>query len=735
MKKAIIFCIWLSLANPAFLSTSFGQDLKEITLDDIIQGAFFPVTVTGINWMKDGRYYTSQTYERESESGQIVKYDISTGKRVETLFDGRNFRIDGKSFDFDDYDLSPDEAQILFKTDEEQVYRRSTIANFYLFDRKEQKLVKINDEDKISYATFSPDGAYIAYVKNLDLFYRDTQTLQESRITSDGEKNAIINGAGDWVYEEEFMVSQAFFWSPDSRKIAFYRFDESDVKEYNMQLWGSLYPDDYRFKYPKAGETNSTVTIKVFHLDGKKTVAVETGTDADDYIPKVMWTASPQLLSIVKMNRLQNELEILHADVETGKAETVLQETSDTYVDINFNSEMIYLDDEKGFLRTSEKDGYKHIYLHALNGDMIRQVTIGEWEVDQLYGLDAKKGLIYYSSTEVSPLERIVYRIDLNGKNKVRLSEKNGNNDANFSPDFRFFINYRSAVAEPLIVTLHSAPGGKVIKALEENGSLRNTLTQYAFGKDEFFTFKNRAGDILNGYMIKPYDFDASKKYPALMYVYGGPGSQNVLDEWGGMRDIWHHYLSQKGYIVACIDNRGTGGRGKEFKDKVYARLGQLETEDQVDGARYLGTLPYVDAARIGIWGWSYGGYMSSLAIMLGAEEFAMAIAGAPVTSWRFYDTIYTERYLKTPQLNPSGYDDYSPITHALKLEDPFLIIHGTGDDNVHFQNTVELTDALIGGNRQFQISIYPNRSHGFSDPFSVYHLYTLMTRFVEENL
>lgn len=732
--KKIYFAGAVFLVSFVF-STAHSQELKQITLDDIIQGTFYPKSLSGVNWMKDGRYYTSQEYDRQSSAGRVVKYDISKGARVEVLFDGTDFKTNGNAFNFDGYALSSDETKILFITDEESVYRRSTIANFYLYDRTNKKLEKINDEEKISYATFSPDASRIAYVKNLDLYYRDVKTLKETRITTDGQRNTIINGAGDWVYEEEFMISKAFYWSPDSRKIAFYRFDESQVQEYNMQLWGPLYPEDYRFKYPKAGEANSTVSIRVYHLDSKKTVEINTETGSDDYIPKTMWTQDPNLLCVVKMNRLQNELQIVHANAESGASTTIMQENNETYVDINFNQEIIYLDNNGGFLRTSEQDGFKHLYLHDMDGSLIRQVTKGDWEIDQVYGYDPKKRFVYYSSTEKSPLERIIYKINVEGKMKTRLSPDNGSNRGNFSPDLKYFINYHSAASVPLMVTLHTTGSGKTVKMLEDNAALKQTVSEFAFGSTEFFSFTNSSGDTLNGYMIKPFNFEPSKRYPALMYVYGGPGSQNVLDDWGGMRDTWHHFLSQKGYIVACIDNRGTGGRGKKFKDEVYARLGDLETQDQIDGARHLGSLPFIDAARIGIWGWSYGGYMASLAILLGADEFSMAIAGAPVTSWRFYDTIYTERYLKTPQLNPAGYDDYSPLEHVLKLEDPYLLIHGTGDDNVHFQNTIEMTDALIAANKQFDLFIYPNRAHGFSDPAAAYHLYSLMTKFIEEKL
>jgi dipeptidyl-peptidase 4 len=729
----ILYCVF-SLGF-LFAKPLRSQEIREITLEDILlEGTFRERTVSGINWMKDGQYYTSQSYASNG-AGIITKYNITTGQAVETLFSGNETLLNGRPFSFDGYEMSPNERQILLITDLEYIYRRSTMANFYLFNIAEKNLVKLNDDQKVSYVTFSPDGSHVAYVRNNNLFFKNLGNMREIRVTADGKRNEIINGSGDWVYEEEFYISQAFYWSPDSRKIAFFRFDERQVEEYNMQLWGPLYPEDYRFKYPKAGEKNALVQIKVYNLDRKKTITVQSNTTEEDYIPRIYWTSDPNMLSVVKMNRLQNEMDIMHVNTSTGRATTVVKETSNTYVDINYNSQIIYLSNNSGFLRTSEKDGYKHVYLHDMDGRQIRQITQGQWEVDELYGLDERNGIIYYTSTEVSPLERHVYRIDLEGRNKQKLSPNNGTNHANFSNDFTYFILYHSSSKQPVTVTLQTAPDGKLVKELEKNDRVKKLAEEYGIRPREFFQFQNEAGVTLNGYFIKPHDFDPSKQYPTLMFVYGGPGHQLVLDNWNNMRDYWHYHLAQKGYIIACIDNRGTGGRGKEFKDLTYGNLGKLETEDQISGARYLASLPFIDAASIGIWGWSYGGYMSSLAVLLGADYFSMAIAVAPVTSWRFYDTIYTERYLKTPQLNPDGYDDYSPITHALKLRAPYLLIHGTGDDNVHFQNTVEMIEALVAGNIQFDVFIYPNRAHGISDIFGRYHLFTLMTNFVEKNL
>ncbi len=725
--------VCLSLVVGLNTSGLQAQPTKKLTIEDIVlQGTFQEKTIRGINWMQDGRYYTTQVWT--NNGGLIIKYDISTGNPVDTIFSGIKIKVNGRAFEFSGYQLSPDEKKILLKTDEESIYRWSTIANYYLYDIASKKISRINNQEKISFATLSPDGSHVAYVRKNNIFVKNLNSMQEIQVTTDGKQNEIINGMGDWVYEEEFQISQAFSWSPDSKRIAFFRFDEREVNEYNMQIWGPLYPEDYKFKYPKAGEKNAIVDIRIYDLDKKGTTMVKTGTGVDDYIPRIYWTSNPKLLSVVKLNRLQNEMVILHADVSSGNTKVVLKETSKTYVDINFNSDLIYLENNRGFLRTSEKDGFKHIYLHDMNGKVVRQITSGNWEVDEFYGFDDANNLLYFNSTESSPLERDVYRIDLEGKGKKKLSNQKGYNYADFSNDFTYFINYHSSSVSPLNVTL-CTPDGTVIKELEDNSALKKKTKEYGINPVDFFSFENEEGVSLNGYLVKPVDFDSTKQYPVLMYVYGGPGHQLVLNRWKGMREMWHHYLTQQGYLVACIDNRGTGGRGKEFKDLTYANLGKLETADQIAGAKYLGQLPFVDETRIGIWGWSYGGYMSSLSILLGADYFKMAIAVAPVTSWRFYDTIYTERYLKTPQANPAGYDDYSPITHAPLLEDPFLIIHGTGDDNVHYQNAIEMSDALIASNKQFDMFMYPNRAHGISDAFARYHLFTLMAKYINDNL
>lgn len=731
--------ILLLITSVLVLTTELtAQEKKEFTLEKIFKDpAFSTETVVGINWMNNGQYYSSQTLDPQSDIQYILKYDITTGNVIDTIVNGSTLVPEGENepIQFNDYALSKSEAKILFSIQKEKIYRRSSKAFYYVYDINSQNLVKLTDGDKQSYATFSPDGSKVAFVRNNNLYYVTLSDMAEHEITDNGKKNELINGSTDWVYEEEFAFAKAFYWSPDGNSIAFYTFDESEVNEYNMQEWGNLYPQDYKFKYPKAGEKNSEVSVSVYHLNNKKTVNMDVGENKDIYLPRVYWTSNADLLSIVRLNRLQNKLEILHANPQTGNTDVVLTEESATYVDINYTDDLTYLKDNKGFIRTSEKDGYKHIYLHEMDGSQVRQITSGNWEVSQFYGIDEKKDLIYYRSTEDSPLERHLYTINVNGKKKNKLTMAKGTHRINLSPDFKYYIDYYSSIDTPTIVSLHKASSGKEIKVLENNEELREKISQYALGNKEFFTFETNAGVTLNGYMIKPLDFDPSKKYPVLMYVYGGPGSQTVLNTWGGSRELWFHYLTQKDFIIVSIDNRGTGARGRDFKHITYANLGKYEVQDQIAGAKYLGDLPYVDASRIGIWGWSYGGYMSSLAMFMGEGIFEAAIAVAPVTNWRFYDTIYTERYLKTPQLNPDGYDDFSPVTHADKLEGAFLLIHGTGDDNVHFQNAVALQNALIAEDKQFQSFYYPNRNHGISGGNTTYHLFKMMTIFLEKEL
>ncbi len=711
---------------------------QQITLEDIFdRNIFSPETVRGINWMNDGQYYTSQVHDDTSYYEHILKYDITSGNVVDTLVNGANLMLKDEpvALTFMDYALSPDEQKVLLATELEPIYRRSTKAYYYLYDIANNTFEPLAAGDKQSYATFSPDGSKVAFARDNNLFIVTLADMSVKQVTQSGQKNKIINGSTDWVYEEEFGFAQAFYWSPKSDKLAFLTFDESAVKEYDMQWWGGLYPTEDKFKYPKAGEQNSVVGVSVYQLAKDKTTTMDIGKEKDMYLPRVQWTQDDNVLSVIRLNRLQNQMELLHANASTGQTTTILTEKSKTYVDIEFNDNLTYLKNGKQFIHSNEEDGYKHLYLYDMQGNLIRQITQGNWEVSSFLGIDEQKGLLYYLSTEVSPLQRQLYSINIQGKKKQRLTRQAGTYDANFSPDFRYYIQYYGASQQPLRISLHQAPSGKQVRMIEDNKALQQNLATYNLGKKEFFTFTTDDQVQLNGYMIKPADFDSTKQYPVLMYVYGGPGSQTVTDDWISQREAWFYFLAQKGYIVASIDNRGTGGRGKDFRQVTYTNLGKYEVQDQIAGAKYLGSLPYIDQKRVGIWGWSYGGYMTLLSLLMGNDVFTMGVAVAPVTNWRFYDTVYTERYLQTPQLNAEGYDKYSPINHAAKLEGDLLLIHGTGDDNVHFQNSIEMVDALVAEGKQFESFYYPNRNHGIYGGNTRMHLFNMITDFVLKKL
>ncbi|MEM6297831.1 MAG: DPP IV N-terminal domain-containing protein, partial [Bacteroidota bacterium] len=677
MKFTHIVFLWVLTAVVAFAQK------KEITIEAIHSYDLYARSVGGINWMKDGGFYTEQ------RQNTIVKVNVETGEAVETLFDGSKV---SPEVSVDAYSLSADEQKLLIQTERESIYRRSFKANYYLYDLKSKEFKALSEGGKQSYATYSPDGTKVAFVRGNNLFVTDLSTNKEKRITGDGKFNYVINGSTDWVYEEEFGFAKAFYWSPDSKKIAYYRFNEGFVREYNMQMWPqdleNPYPKDYRFKYPKAGEDNSKVSLFVYHHDKDQVVGLDIGMADDIYIPRMQWTNDANLVSFKKMNRLQNELQHYHSNATTGESTLIYEEKQpETYVDIEYSDDLIYLKDGKHFVCTSERDGYKHVYLYEMDGKLVRQVTKGEWEMSQFIGIDESKKTttIYYISTEDSPLERQFYQIDLKGKKKEKISKEAGTHSVDMSPDFSYYLHYFSSATTPTKVSLVKTAKHEVIKVLEENKALQKNVEEYGYVPKEFFDFKTSDGLTLNGYMLKPEKLESGKKYPLLMYVYGGPSSQNVTNAWagGGARYGFHQMLVQQGYIVAVVDNRGTDARGAAFKKSTYAQLGKYEVQDQIEAAKFLGAKDFVDEERIGIWGWSYGGYMTALCMTVGAETFKMGISVAPVTTWRLYDTIYTERFLKRPQDNPSGYDDNSPINHVEKLKGDFLLIHGTGDDNV----------------------------------------------------
>lgn len=739
--RSFILAALLAANGPALLpglapTAVFAQQKQALTLEDIwVKPTFRAATVPGFDWMKDGRYYASL------DEGSLVQHEATTGKAAATLVPASALQLPGaaRPLAVDGYSFNADEQKVLFTTDTEPIYRRSSRASYYVFDRGTKKLTALSAGGKQSYATFSPDGKRVAFVRDNNVYLVDLATMKETAVTTTGVRNQLIHGSCDWVYEEEFEFAQAFFWSPDSRQIAFYSFDESQVPEYNMQEWGKLYPEDYRYKYPKAGEKNSVVNISSYDVASARTTKMDVGPVADQYIPRVMWTQTPNLLSIRRMNRLQNKLEILHGDVTTGKTSVALTDTDKAYVEVT-DDDLYYLPGGKQFIFASEKDGYRHLYLHDMSGKEVRQLTKGSWEVSSVARVDTKNGLVYFTSTQEAPMQRHLYRTKLSGGPVERLGETGAGTDViNLAPDCRYYLNYHSQAGQPQVVSLRDGRTGKLVKTLEDNAKLRQTLSQYNLGTHEFISFKTSDGTQLNGWMIKPANFDPGKKYPVLMHVYGGPGSQTVKDDAGGgtafTNYLWHQLLAQNGYLVVSVDGRGTGARGAAFKKSTYANLGKLETIDQGEGAKYLATLPYVDKSRIGIWGWSFGGYMTALAMTKNADLFKMGISVAPVTNWRYYDTVYTERFLKTPQENPGGYDDNSPVQFAKQLKGKYLLVHGTGDDNVHFQNSIAWVDALIKADKSYQTLYYPNRNHGIYGGNTRLHLYRQMTNFVLQNL
>jgi dipeptidyl-peptidase-4 len=702
---------------------------KQISLEDIWSGAFRTEGMQALHSMNNGKQYSVLNYDRQNGTSTIDIYDYKTLEKVKTLVSSSEIEeIQG----FFDYTFSEDETKVVLTTKEIPVFRRSRLGEYYIFDITDKSLVKVSDE-LVQEPTLSPDGSKVAYGFNNNLYVKDLASGKVEQITTDGEKNKIINGITDWVYEEEFSFVRAFDWNSASNQIAFIRFDETDVPEFSMDVYGSdLYQTQQVFKYPKAGEANSKVSLHLYNLSSKKTQKLKVDKSYNDfYIPRIKWTNDASVLSAQYMNRHQNELDLWMINTKSMTSDLVLAEKDKAYIDVTFN--LTFLKDNS-FIWTSEKDGYNHIYHYANDGKLIKQVTNGNWEVTNYYGFNEKSNTIYFQSTENGSINRDVYSIKLNGNGKKRLTKTNGFNSASFSADFTYFINTHSSATSPPEYTLNNSKTGGVVKSIKDNDKLAQKVGEYVTSKKEFSTI-NVNGNDLNMWMIKPADFDPKKEYPLFMYQYSGPGSQQVANRWNGTNDYWYQMLAQQGYIVACVDGRGTGFKGADFKKVTQNKLGKYEVEDQIAAAKKLGTLPYIDETRIGIWGWSYGGFMSSNALFKGNDVFSMAIAVAPVTSWRFYDTIYTERYMTTPQENPSGYDENSPINHVDNLKGDFLLIHGTGDDNVHVQNTMRMVEALIQADKQFEWMIYPDKNHGIYGGNTRLHLYKKMTNFINKTL
>ena len=738
MKKAkylliiVLAVIGVSVAN--------AQEKKDFDLSDIYERPTFQMKgVRGMNPMRNGDTYGT------IEKGEFNIYNYKTGKVVNTLFRFNELIPEGDSLPIRayNYELSDDESKVLFLTNVNYIYRHSYTADYYVYDLKTKTLLPLSENGSQRLATFSPDGTKVAFMRDNNLFIKDLVSGAESQFTDDGLYNHIINGAPDWVYEEEFSFSQGFFWSPDSKKIAFFKFDESNVKEFQMEEFVGLYPEWYSFKYPKAGEDNSVVEVYVYNLENATTTKMDTGEETDIYLPRMKWTKDANVLAIQRLNRHQNHLEILAANATTGETSVFYDEKNQYYIDIT--DDWTFLEDGKSFLMTSEKSGYNHIYMCNLDGSEGVALTSGNWDVTEIYGFDGKE--IYFQAAKNSPVERQIYAVNLKGKIREIVGLE-GSNDASFSNTFKYFININSSVTQPYVYTLYNNKG-KVVRVLEDNSEFVERMKEYNISEkqlikisDPAFIMPDSTTVEVDGWQILPPNFDPNKKYPVLIYVYGGPGHQTVKNEWGHSDWKWMQILAQHGIISVSINNRGSGAQGEMFKKMTYLELGKYETEDMITLAKYMAAKPYVDAEKIAIYGWSYGGFMAANGITKGADYISTAVSVAPVTNWRYYDNIYTERYMRTPQENPSGYDDNSPVSNTAMIKGNYLLCHGSGDDNVHYQNAMELIKSMIANGVQFDLMIYPNKNHGIYGGYNEYgegesrmHLFNKIDNFLFEHL
>ena len=710
--------LYQKLISCVIFSVFTLNSAQEITLNKIHSGYYRTDFIYGINSMNDGEHYT--ILEKEG----IVKYSYKTGKKIETILEAK----------IQDYTFSHDESKVLVLNEQQPIYRHSFLGKYHVINlSKNGKTTALNNGNWVQEPKFSPDGRFVAFISENNLYYQDLSSEKITQITFDGEKNKIINGLADWVYEEEFGHADMYQWTKNSESLVFVKFDESQVKEMNMQVFnGNLYPQDFRFKYPKAGEENSKVSVYAYDLKLNKSTQINLANFEAYYIPQVFQTAQPNEIAIATSNRHQNKLEIIKINTKNLSTKKILTETDAAWIETD-NLSLEFLEDNS-FLWASERDGFRHFYWYAPDGKLKKQITKGNWEITDYYGFSPKNSEILVQTTEKGSTNRVVSKINIKTGKKHIVSELNGTNNADFSKSFQYFINTHSSAEQPNTYTLRDF-NGKTLRELQNNNSALKKLQSDGFVTKEFFQIPNKNGDQMNAWMIKPKDFSPNKKYPVLMYQYSGPGSQQVSNVWDGRNTIWFNLLAQKGYIVLCVDGRGTGYRGTKYKKATYKNLGKYEIEDQIAAAQWIGSQSFVDAGRIGIFGWSFGGYMASLAMTKGADVFKVGIAVAPVTTWRYYDTIYTERYLQTPQENPKGYDENSPINFADLMKGKYLLIHGTADDNVHYQNAVDMAEALIQKNKEFEFMTYPDKNHGIYGGNTRLHLYQKMTDFILNNL
>ena len=707
--------------------SALWSQTKSITVDDIWNGTFRPDYLYGLKAMPQSDKYSKIDINRQKHTYEIGIYNYATLQRESTAFSTEKFPFIG----YFEYQFSQDEQQIIIGSKIKPIYRHSRKGIYYVYNRDTKKLNRIADGE-IQEPSFSPTGDKIAYAKDNNLFIKDLKSNKTIQITSDGLKNHIINGIPDWVYEEEFSYSKAYEWSKDGQKLAYVKFDETEVPEFSMMRYDDdLYPKVETFKYPKAGEKNSKVSLYYYILASGKTKTLDLGSY--EYIPRIKW-ANADCLTAITLNRLQNHIKLYKYNTRFKKGGFVIDRTTDKYIDLEAMDNLTFLTGGQ-FIWSNETSGYNHFYLYDRKGKPIRQITKGNWEVTDFYGYDPLLNRIFYQSTEAGSKNRAIYSINLNGKHKKLLSPANGTSEAEFSANHKYFINTFSNLKTPYTFTVNLGENGKVVKTIINNKTLLKQLKAYDLPQKEFTTFKSANGIDLNGYIIRPTNFDPHHKYPVLIYQYSGPNIQTVHNAWNSSNDYFHYLLAQQGYIVVSADPRGTGGRGAKFKKLTYRQLGKLELEDISAVAKQLAQLPYIDAKRIGIWGWSFGGFMSSNAILKKGAIFKMAIAVAPVTNWRFYDTVYTERYNGLPDENPNGYDDNSPLFFTNGLKGKFLLIHGSADDNVHLQNSMRLAKKLQENDQPFDEMIYTDKNHGIYGGKTRNHLFKKMLRYIKMNL
>ena len=706
---------------------------QKLTIADVTSSKFAPKVVSGINPIEG-----TDTYARISDDGKrIVTYSFKTGRELSVLFDVNN-TMGEKIKSFDGYTMSPDGTRMLIQTKTNYIYRRSYTAVHYIYTIASRKLERLSDGGPQQVPTWSSDGQQVAFVREGNIFLvKLLYDNAEIQVTKDGKFNEVINGIPDWVNEEEFGFNRALTFNADGTMLCWIRYDESKVKTYSLQMYKGMrpehseytdYPGFYSYKYPKAGQDNSVVTAWSYDIKSRKTLRLNVPIDADGYMPRIKSTVDPNRIVVYTMNRHQDQLCLYAVNPRTTVAQLLIKESVPKYVQESAVEAIKFVGNN--IILPSDRSGFMNLYIYNMNGHLQRTIG-GKFDITEVYGYDAKTGDVYYQAAALAPTDRQVYVNHKNGKTE-RLTDAEGWNSALFSGDFQYFINTWSDYNTPYVYTTRTR-SGKVISTLQDNSQLRQTIKDYGFCKREAFSFTTSEGVTLNGWMLRPLDFDASKRYPVIMHQYSGPGSQQVKNAWNagsmGQGGAYDSYLAQQGFIVVSVDGRGTGGRGAEFEKCTYLNLGDLESRDQVETALYLGTLPYVDKDRIGIWGWSYGGFNTLMSMSEGRPVFRAGVSIAPPTNWRFYDSVYTERYMRTPKENPDGYAT-NPIERASKLHGALLLCHGTADDNVHPQNMYEYSEALVQADKDFRELLYTNRNHGIYGGNTRNHLLRQVAQF-----